>query len=1543
MHYRTLIFRSFVLAFMLLLPLISNGQADAGEDQYLCGEVATLSGSIPQDTLVRWTVLSGSGLVIDPADPGTSINNLSAGINLLLYEYVLDDVVYSTDTVLVYRYQIAEENTISYLTCGSVLPESPNGGPFDSLAVLSYDLGLTGIDDSTFSASNISPGFNIYNLLVSYGNCAETVISFEITSDIIPVAQAGTNQTICSSSSQLAATPADGGVWTVVSGTGSFNDENLASASVSGLSVGSNVFRWTVPGGACADAFDQVSIVVDQPPTVSNAGNDQVICATSSVMDAIEPSTGEGTWSVVSGSAVFDDESLFNTAVSGLSTGENILRWTISNGVCPPSFDEVSVVVQDNPISPNAGPDQTICSSSTQLAANPAAGGAWSRVSGTGTFDDENLAGATVSGLSVGANVFRWTIPGGACADAFDEVSIVVDQPPTVANAGTDQTICATATVLNGNEPASGSGVWTVIAGSAVFDNENLYNTAVSGLSTGENILRWTISNGVCPPSFDEVSVVVQDNPISPNAGPDQTICSSSTQLAANPAAGGAWSRVSGTGTFDDENLAGATVSGLSVGANVFRWTIPGGACADAFDEVSIVVDQPPTLSNAGTDQTICATGTVLNGNEPASGSGVWTVIAGSAIFDNENLYNTAVSGLSTGENILRWTISNGVCPPSFDEVSVVVQDNPESPDAGTDQTICATSTQLAATPASGGVWSLVSGSGIISNSALANTTITGLSVGTNVFRWTIPGGACADAFDEVSIVVDQPPTVANAGTDQTICATATVLNGNEPASGSGVWTVIAGSAVFDNENLYNTAVSGLSIGENILRWTISNGVCAASFDQVSITVQDNPESTDAGTDQTICATSTQLAANPASGGVWSLVSGSGIISNSALANTTITGLSVGTNVFRWTIPGGACADAFDEVSIVVDQPPTVANAGTDQTICATATVLNGNEPASGSGVWTVIAGSAVFDNENLYNTAVSGLSTGENILRWTISNGVCAASFDQVSITVQDNPESPDAGTDQTICATSTQLAATPASGGVWSLVSGSGIISNSALANTTITGLSVGTNVFRWTIPGGACADAFDEVSIVVEFSPTNAHAGEDQIICATTSVLDANLPLVGTGTWTVISGTAIFSNQNLNTSGVSGLSVGNNILRWSISNGVCAPSFDDVIITVQDNPVSPNAGPDQTICSSSTQLAATAVAGGFWSVISGSGSISNNSLANASVSGMSAGINVFRWTIPGGSCADAFDEVNVLVDALPTNALAGPDQVICSTNSLLQGNEPLSGLGLWTIVSGSATFANPSQNNTSVSGLSEGINVLRWTISNGVCPPSSDEMVITVQDNPVNPNAGPDQTICLTNTQLAATPAPGGQWTIINGSGTFADNSLPNSTVNGLSVGTNVFRWTIPGGACPDVFDEVTIVVNEPPTASNAGSDQTICATTTTLAGNLPLVGSGFWTVVTGAATFANPSLHNTGVSGLSVGTNILRWTISNGVCPVSTDASTQAEHYRAGQSGKSQCRARSDHLFSIYTTGRYPRFRRGLVAGFRNRFLYKQCSG
>ncbi len=771
----------------------------------------------------------------------------------------------------------------------------------------------------------------------------------------------------------------------MLSGSGVLSNASSPNASVTGLAVGINRFIWSITTGNCPQTKDTVTIV-RTPNQNANAGQDQSICGGQATLGATAPSSGTGTWSLVSGIGLIGNPADPNTTVTGLGTGITIFRWTISNPPCAVAFDEVSINNLGNVTISNAGQDQTLCNSQATLAGNTATIGIgqWTLVSGNGTISAPSSPTSTVTNLGVGLNVFRWTIINGNCPPSFDDVIVTRVAAVSVASAGQDQNICTNSATLAGNNPFVGTGLWTLVSGVGQIADPTNPTSAVTGLGTGANTFRWTISNAPCAPSTDEVIITTTSNSVTSAAGADQLVCTNSSTLAANnPGSGtGLWTVISGTGTFANPNLPNSEVTGLSVGNNVFRWTISNGACPPNQDEVNVARADQTSVANAGQDQNICTSTAILSANNPQNGTGTWTLVSGTGTVTEPGNPNTTVSGLGNGSNVFRWTISNLPCAPSVDEVTISTTLSAITSNAGSDQTVCGTSGQLIGnSPGTGtGLWTLVSGTGNITNPGGSVTSVTNLGPGENVFRWTITSGACPPSTDEVSITSVSNPVAANAGQDQNICGSSANLTANAPGQGSGTWTLVSGSGQIANATSQNTTVVGLGTGANVFRWTITNPPCNPSFDDVTINATPGNVTAQAGQDRTICGSSTFLNATaPVSGfGVWTLVSGSGTIAQPGNPVSEITNLGPGANTFAWTVTSGNC-NATDLV--IITREINTLNLGTDTVVCiGSQLVLN--------------AGSGYTSYQWFDNSSAQTLTVGSSGSYWVTVNTPNGCTF---------------------------------------------------------------------------------------------------------------------------------------------------------------------------------------------------------------------------------------------------------------------------------------------------------------------------------------------------------------------------------------------------------------------------------------------------------------------------------------------------------------------------------------------------------------------
>ncbi len=238
---------------------------------------------------------------------------------------------------------------------------------------------------------------------------------------------------------------------------------------------------------------------------------------------------------------------------------------------------------------------------------------------------------------------------------------------------------------------------------------------------------------------------------------------------------------------------------------------------------------------------------------------------------------------------------------------------------------------------------------------------------------------------------------------------------------------------------------------------------------------------------------------------------------------------------------------------------------------------------------------------------------------------------------------------------------------------------------------------------------------------------------------------------------------ANANSPTSTITVVPGDSIVLRWTVTNGTCAPSTDDVTLVSYQQPTTAAAGPDQKLCNvTSFTLAANAptVGTGRWTTIYGGKTVANPASPTSTITVVPGDSIVLRWTVTNGTCAPSTDDVTLVSYQQPTTAAAGPDQKLCNvTSSLtLAANAPTVGTGRWITIYGGKTVANATSPTTTITVVPGDSIVLRWTVTNGNCTPSTDDVTLVSYEQPTTAAAGPDQKRCnVTSFTLAGnTPA-------------------------------------------------------------------------------------------------------------------------------------------------------------------------------------------
>lgn len=191
--------------------------------------------------------------------------------------------------------------------------------------------------------------------------------------------------------------------------------------------------------------------------------------------------------------------------------------------------------------------------------------------------------------------------------------------------------------------------------------------------------------------------------------------------------------------------------------------------------------------------------------------------------------------------------------------------------------------------------------------------------------------------------------------------------------------------------------------------------------------------------------------------------------------------------------------------------------------------------------------------------------------------------------------------------------------------------------------------------------------------------------------------------------------------------------------------------------------------------------------------------------------------------------------------------------------------------THLNGNTQILTASQSNLTP-GQTYHIKLIITDVSDG-----SLDSVVYLEGGSFTPqqcNAGTNQSICGTmSANLSANSPATGTWSVVSGTGNFVSNTSPTSQVNGLSLGTNIFRWTSSDLSC---FSDVAVTVNDLPAIPIISVTQPSC------------MANGFANITNYVAgqtyTFnpAGPTVDSTGlISGMIFGTPYIL-TTGNGSC-------------------------------------------------------------
>jgi trimeric autotransporter adhesin len=638
---------------------------------------------------------------------------------------------------------------------------------------------------------------------------------------------------------------------------------------------------------------------------------------------------------------------------------------------------------------------------------------------------------------------------------------------------------------------------------------------------------------------------------------------------------------------------------------------------------------------------------------------------------------------------------------------------------------------------------------------------------------------------------------------------------------------------------------------------------------------------TEAGQDTIICGFVYDLQPTPSYGsGLWFGPPGSfpTFSPNPFDAFATLSVIQPGSWYFTWREDAGNNCIREDTVLITFVNYPDM-DAGPVDSICGLEYQLQGNNYLGG-GQWSGPPGSIFLPDNNTHNATVTAPSYGTHRFYWWIDLGDLCTDSSFVDITFLP-PLIADGGIPfDTVCSTPGnyiyQLQGVPGgSNNYWYSTSAQPQFSpTNNIHNPTAQVTSTNPFLFIYVVEDNWCIDR-DTVRVLFTQQPT-AITGPDQVVCALTAGLNANLSL-GTGTWSGPPGTVFTPTPNNINVIATVPTYGVYDFVWTRQNIACI-ARDTTQVTFHEMPIA-NAGPDDNICGLSYQLQAVPSLGsGIWTGPA-QAVFSDTTDPNAIVTMPAQGTYTFTWTETNFTCVNA-DNVQIIFYSIP-EPNAGADDEVCTLNYQFQATNNFGNIA-WTGPPGSTFVPNANNLTTTVTAPSFGFHEFVLTANNNGCI-QTDTVVIHFREQPVA-NAGIDDSTCSLQFAFSATPSVGnGSWTLPLGYTVSPNINDPNATVTAPNYGQAVFTWTEDNLGCIS-SDQITIDFVEQPVA-NAGIDDTVCGWVYDLQGNAG-VGMGTWTGPASAAFSPDASAPNASVTVDAFGPQTFTWTLDNGFGCIAT---------------------------------------------------------
>jgi len=592
----------------------------------------------------------------------------------------------------------------------------------------------------------------------------------------------------------------------------------------------------------------------------------------------------------------------------------------------------------------------------------------------------------------------------------------------------------------------------------------------------------------------------------------NQIVCENATANFSIVATGSAltyqWFKAPGTSLTNNGHYGGVTTSALSIttvvvgDAGTYYCIVTDGNGSTAQStSISLTVNPLPVPTVAGPTMVCLGVAGNVYTTEAGMSNYTWGVSAGGTITAGGGTGNNTVTVTWTTTGAKTVTVNynnlNGCTATSPTIYNVTVNALPVPTIAGTTPVCVGVAGNIYTTEAgmSNYTWGVSVGGTLTAGGGTGNNTVTVTWATTGAKTITVNynnlNGCTATSPTTYNVTVNALPVPTIAGPTPVCVGVTGNVYTTEAGMSNYLWTVSAGGTITAGGGTGNNTVTVTWTTTGAKTVTVNynnlNGCTATSPTTYNVTVNALPVPTIAGPTPVCVGVVGNVYTTEAgmSNYTWGVSVGGTLTAGGRTGNNTVTVTWATTGAKTVTVNynnlNGCTATSPTTYNVTVNALP-VAMASNNGPICTgSALSLTGGPAAMMTYSWTGPNGfTSLLQNPSVSAPATLAMA---GVYTLTVTNAGVCMSTSTTTVTVNENPIAIAGPAQELTFVFETQMAAELSSPdtGEWSLISGSGHISDIHSPTTMVTELSTGENIFLWKVQNSSC-EASAEVKITV-----------------------------------------------------------------------------------------------------------------------------------------------------------------------------------------------------------------------------------------------------------------------------------------------------------------------------------------------------------------------------------------------------------------------------------------------------------------------------